>query len=197
MCLRCQHQGHTLSMGAPSSMCPEYSSCSPDESPSCPDCSHFVSLRSVVALRSCSFSSLLLLGRFFFVFFLVFVHRPDVPCGYSRCFPGCQKGSQPCSFLSAFTAPRHKSPKWRPFFAQVNVSVCCRRCFCDWSFFFTGRVFGPTQTPLSSGRVGPALVASYDVVMHGRAVGLFYAQPTGTNTKHALQYLLCSTRTTQ
>ena len=43
--------------------------------------------------------------------------------------------------------------------------------------FFTGRVVSSTQTPLSSGRVGPALVASYD--MHGRAVGLFYAQPTG------------------
>ena len=39
------------------------------------------------------------------------------------------------------------------------------------------RVVSPTPTPLSSGRVGPALVASYD--MHGRAVGLFYTQPTG------------------
>ena len=29
--------------GAPSSMCPEYSSCSPDESLSCPDCIHLVS----------------------------------------------------------------------------------------------------------------------------------------------------------
>ena len=38
-------------------------------------------------------------------------------------------------------------------------------------------VVSPTPTPLSSGRVGPALVASYD--MHGRAVGLFYARPTG------------------
>ena len=35
----------------------------------------------------------------------------------------------------------------------------------------------PTPTSLSSGRVGPVLVASYD--MHGRSVGLFYAQPTG------------------
>ena len=33
------------------------------------------------------------------------------------------------------------------------------------------------QTPLSSKRVAPALVASYDV--HGRTVCLFYAQPTG------------------
>ena len=40
-----------------------------------------------------------------------------------------------------------------------------------------GRVVSPTPTPLSSGRVVPALVASYD--MHGRAVGLFYTQPTG------------------
>ena len=32
-----------------------------------------------------------------------------------------------------------------------------------------GRVVSPTPTPLSSGRVVPALVASYD--MHGRAVG--------------------------
>ena len=39
------------------------------------------------------------------------------------------------------------------------------------------RVVSPTPTPLSSGRVVPALVASYD--MHGRAVGLFYTQPTG------------------
>ena len=42
-----------------------------------------------------------------------------------------------------------------------------------------GRVVSPTPTPLSSGRVVPALVASYD--MHGRAVGLFYTQPTGQN----------------
>ena len=34
-------------------------------------------------------------------------------------------------------------------------------------------------TPLSSGWVGPALVASYD--MHSKTVGLFYAQPTGQN----------------
>ena len=40
-----------------------------------------------------------------------------------------------------------------------------------------GRVVSPTPTPLSSGRVVPALVSSYD--MHGRAVGLFYTQPTG------------------
>ena len=40
-----------------------------------------------------------------------------------------------------------------------------------------GRVVSPTPTPLSSGQVVPALVASYD--MHGRAVGLFYTQPTG------------------
>ena len=40
-----------------------------------------------------------------------------------------------------------------------------------------GRVVSPTPTPLSSGLVVPALVASYD--MHGRAVGLFYTQPTG------------------
>ena len=40
-----------------------------------------------------------------------------------------------------------------------------------------GRVVSPTPTPLSSGRVVPALVASYD--MHGRAVGLFYTQPAG------------------
>ena len=40
-----------------------------------------------------------------------------------------------------------------------------------------GRVVSPTPTPLSSGIVVPALVASYD--MHGRAVGLFYTQPTG------------------
>ena len=40
-----------------------------------------------------------------------------------------------------------------------------------------GRVVCPTPTPLSSGQVVPALVASYD--MHGRAVGLFHTQPTG------------------
>ena len=40
-----------------------------------------------------------------------------------------------------------------------------------------GRVASPTPTPLSSGRVGPAFVASF--YMHGRAVGLFYTQPTG------------------
>ena len=37
--------------------------------------------------------------------------------------------------------------------------------------------FYPTPTPLSCVQVVPALVASYD--MHGRAVGLFYTQPTG------------------
>ena len=42
-----------------------------------------------------------------------------------------------------------------------------------------GRVVSPTPTPLSSGQVVPALVASYD--MHGRVVGLFYTQPTGQN----------------
>ena len=104
---------------APSSVCPEYSSCSPDESLSRPDCSHLVSLSPSTPI--------LLLG----CFFSCLVHRPDVPCGYSRCCPGCQKGSQPCSFLSAFTAPRHKSPRWRPFLAQVNIFVCCRRCFCN------------------------------------------------------------------
>ena len=40
-----------------------------------------------------------------------------------------------------------------------------------------GRVVSPAPNPLSSKRVVPALVASYD--MHGRAVGLFYTQPTG------------------
>ena len=40
-----------------------------------------------------------------------------------------------------------------------------------------GRVVSPTPALLSSGRVVPALVASYD--MHGRALGLFYTQPTG------------------
>ena len=45
------------------------------------------------------------------------------------------------------------------------------------SLFFTGRVVSPTPTPLFSGRVGAALFAFYD--MHGRAVGLFYAEPTG------------------
>ena len=45
-----------------------------------------------------------------------------------------------------------------------------------------GRVVSPTPTPLSSGRVVPALVASYD--MHGRAVGLFYTQPTGQQGGH-------------
>ena len=37
-----------------------------------------------------------------------------------------------------------------------------------------GRVVSPTPTILSSRRVGPALVASYNM-----AVGLFYTQPTG------------------
>ena len=46
-----------------------------------------------------------------------------------------------------------------------------------------GRVVSPTPIPLSSGRVGPALVASYD--MHGRAVGLFYTQPTGQQSEWA------------
>ena len=50
-----------------------------------------------------------------------------------------------------------------------------------------GRVVSPTPTPLSSGRVVPALVASYD--MHGRAVGLFYTQPTGHSPGNMLVYL--------
>ena len=107
MCLRCQHQGQPFSTGGGGGgfhPCPEYSSCSPDESLSVlivATLSH-----SVLALRSCSFSSPLLLGWFF-----LSIHRPDAPCGYSRCCPGCQKGSQPCSFLSALTAPHHKSPR--------------------------------------------------------------------------------------
>ena len=48
-----------------------------------------------------------------------------------------------------------------------------------------GRVVSPTPTSLSSGRVVPALVASYD--MHGRAVGLFYTQPTGHDRQTGLQ----------
>ena len=51
-----------------------------------------------------------------------------------------------------------------------------------------GRVVGPTPTPLSSGRVVPALVASYD--MHGRAVGLFYTQPTGHVHIHNLVIII-------
>ena len=47
-----------------------------------------------------------------------------------------------------------------------------------------GRVVSPTPTPLSSGRVGPALVASYD--MYGRAVGLFYTQPTAQTAGNQL-----------
>ena len=51
-----------------------------------------------------------------------------------------------------------------------------------------GRVVSPTPTPLSSGRVVPALVASYD--MHGRAVGLFYTQPTGQNNNNDIILIL-------
>ena len=50
------------------------------------------------------------------------------------------------------------------------------------------RVVSPTPTPLSSGRVVPALVASYD--MHGRAVGLFYTQPTGQSLNTCFCYIL-------
>ena len=137
----------------------------------------------VPALRSCSFSSLLLLGWFF----SCLTHHPDVPRGYSRCCPGCQKGSQPCNFLSAFTALHHKSPRWRPFLTQVNVLISCCICFRNLSFFLTSRVVSPTQTPLSSRRVGPALVASYN--MCGRAVGLFYTQPTGHQGEAAVKSL--------
>ena len=48
-----------------------------------------------------------------------------------------------------------------------------------WLVFFTGRVVSPMRTPLFSGQGGPALVVSYDML--GRAVGLFYAQPTEQN----------------
>ena len=54
-----------------------------------------------------------------------------------------------------------------------------------------GRVVSPTPTPLSSGRVVPALVASYD--MHGRAVGLFYTQPTGHVMPLFVHIPLCAT----
>ena len=139
----------------PTSVCPEDSSCSPDESPSCPDRSHLVSLSQhsdlAVFHLSCYLDG-----------FSCLVHRLDVPRGYSRCCPRCQKGSQPCSFLSVFTTLHRKSPWWRPFLAQVNVLSCCRWCFCNWSFF-TGTIVSPTQTPLSSGRVGPALVAPSSV----------------------------------
>ena len=42
----------------------------------------------------------------------------------------------------------------------------------QWELFFC-----PTPTPLCCARVVPVFVASDD--MHGRAVGLFYTQPTG------------------
>ena len=106
--------------GAPSSMCPECSSCSPDESLSCPDCSHLVSLSPSTPILHCFHLSCYLDS-----FSCPAVPCPDVPCGYSRCCPGCQKGSRCCSFLSAFTAMHHKSLRWRPFLAQVIVLVCC------------------------------------------------------------------------
>ena len=53
---------------------------------------------------------------------------------------------------------------------------------------FMGRVVCPTLTPLSSRRVGPALVATYD--MHGRAVGLFYTQPTRHTHTHTYTHKL-------
>ena len=49
-----------------------------------------------------------------------------------------KKGRQPCSFLSAFTALRHKSPRWRPFLAQVSTLVSCRWSFCNTSFSRVG-----------------------------------------------------------
>ena len=54
-----------------------------------------------------------------------------------------------------------------------------------------GSVVSPTPTPLSSGRVVPALVTSYD--MHGRAVGLFYTQPTGHQARSAQTILRAAT----
>ena len=49
--------------------------------------------------------------------------------------------------------------------------------FLQLVFFLQVGTLALHQTPLFSGRVGPALVASYD--MHGRAAGLFYVQHTG------------------
>ena len=118
--------------GAPSSMCPEYNSCSPDESLSCPDCIHLVS-HSPSTLILYLFISLATWTVFPVSYIVLMFHVAS----HVKC-PGCQKGSQPCSFLSAFTALRHKSPRWRPFLAQVSTLVSCRWSFSNTSFLWVG-----------------------------------------------------------
>ena len=112
------------------------------------------------------------------IFLLTYAHRSRWSKGHLRPLAIALCSGLFWAFQTSWslTALHHKSQRWRPFLAQVNVLLCCRGCFCNLSFF-TDRVISPTQTPLFSGRVGPALVTSFD--MHGRAVGLFYAQPTG------------------
>ena len=58
----------------------------------------------------------------------------------------------------------------------MSTLVSCRWSFYNTSFLWVGSL--ALHQPLyPRGEFVPALVASYD--MHGRAVGLFYTQPTG------------------
>ena len=96
-------------------------------------------------------------------------HRTDSSPSHSVL--GCSGHSGPVGPLLCIISLRDGDsslPRWVFWLVVVDAFV---------NSLFMGRVVSPTPTPLSSGRVGPALVASYD--MHGRAVGLFYTQPTG------------------
>ena len=89
---------------------------------------------SVPALRSCSFSSLLLLECFFLFSYIALVFHVAT----LTVVLGVRSAVSLAVFLSAFTAPHHKSPRWRPFLAQVNVPIGYRICFCNLSFLRVG-----------------------------------------------------------
>ena len=128
MCLWCQHQDHTLRRkgggggggGAPFSMCPEYSNCSPAESLSCPDCIHLIS-HSPSTLILYLFISLATWTVFPVSYIVLMFHvasRVNVL--------GVRRG---VSLAASFRLSLHcviKSPRWRPFLAQVSTLVSCR-----------------------------------------------------------------------
>ena len=118
--------------GAPSSMCPEYSSCSPDDSLSCPDCSHLVSLSPSTPILNFFIS--LATWMVFPVSYIVLLFT--VPTlAVAQCI---RKG---VSLAASFQLSLHNIinlPKWRPFLAQVNVLVCYSMCFCHLSFLHVG-----------------------------------------------------------
>ena len=150
-------------------MCPEHSSCSPDESLSCPDCSHLVSLSpSTPTLKFFISLCTWMVFPVLYIFQIFHVATLAVVLGVRRevRLAASFRLSLHCIICFQDGDP---SLSWRMFwFVVVDAFI---------TSLFTGRVVSSPPTPLSYGRVGPALVVSYK--MHGRAVGLFYFEPIG------------------